>query len=443
MKWLTKNKLSKLIDITVVIFITTVFFVWSFQITANLQDIFAGPDEAMRYVIPQFILENQRLPTGYETEIHGNWSYAFYPQLLGAIISSGFMAFASIFTDDPSILVRAARLTSVMFGVIAAIFVRRSIRLIFENHKNKVLIGNTGMIIFALLPQVTYLSAYINNDIVALAGVSIIMYACIYMYKINSSLMSAVYFAIGTTIAVLGYQSSYGFVLMGLIYIIWELLCHYRRTKDKQFIKRYILISVGGPLLLCAPFIVRNAVIYNGDVFGVSTFRGEYIRWLKETGIALQFPYREGIVDLFINSRWVIDTIKTFITGYFAGLGRGVSINLYLFYYIFLLMGVGGFVLRFKTLHKSKKLYILAGCILAASIITVALSVYYTLSVDYQPQGRYIIYLAIPLVFVISSGIVHIIHKTIGFRYMVPSLLIVNIVYIYIHATVLTKTLLQ
>lgn len=442
MKWLTRTKKSRIIDFTAVIFIAAVFFIWSFQITTNLQDIFAGPDEAMRYIIPQFILDNQRLPTGYETEIHGNWSYAFYPQLLGAIISSGFMAITSIFTDDPSMLVRAARLTSILFGVIAAIFIRKSMRLLFESHPRKALIGNTAMITFALLPQVTYLSAYINNDIVALAGVSIIVYSCLYMYKTNSSLVSAVYFAIGSTVAVLGYQNSYGFVLMGLLYLLWELSSRYKQTNDKKFIIRYLLIALGIPVLLCLPFMIRNAVIYSGDIFGVSTFRGEYLRWLKDTGISLQFPHKDGLIDLFVNSRWLIDTIKNFITGYFAGLGRGVSMTLYMFYYTFFFVSVVSFVAYFKNLKKNTNTYILMGCILTASVITIALSLYYSLNIDYQPQGRYIIYLAVPLILISYLGIVYLVRKTLGSQYLVLSLILINVAYISIHTLVLTRTLL-
>lgn len=443
MKWLTKDKRSKIIDITAVIFITAVFFIWSFQITTDLQNIFAGPDEAMRYVVPQFILDNQRLPTGYETEIHGNWSYAFYPQLLGAIVSSGFMVITSLFTDDPSALVRAARLTSVLFGVIAAVFIRKSARLLFENHPNKGLIGNTVMITFALLPQVTYLSAYINNDIVALAGVSIIVYACLYMHKTNTSFISAIYFAIGSTIAVLGYQNSYGFVLMGLVYLAWSLFSYYKQTKDKSFLVRYLLIALGIPALLCLPFIIRNALLYNGDVIGVNTFRSEYSRWLKDTGTMLQFPYKDGLIDLLINSRWLMDTIKTSITGYFAGLGRGVSATLYLFYYVFFFVGAISFVAYLRDLKKRLGTYVFGGCIVTASAITIALSLYYTLNIDYQPQGRYIIYLAIPFILASYLGIVYSIHKVVGSQYLVLSLILINIAYIGMHALIFTRTLLQ
>lgn len=82
---------SKQIDILVVVFVAFVFMCWSFRITADLTNILAGPDGGMRYVLPNFIYEHGRLPTGYETQVQGNWSYAFYPQLLGALMSACFL----------------------------------------------------------------------------------------------------------------------------------------------------------------------------------------------------------------------------------------------------------------------------------------------------------------------------------------------------------------
>lgn len=441
MQWLTNKRYSKLLNILAVIFVGFVFLCWSFRITPDLTNILAGPDEGMRYGIPQFIYEHHRLPTGYETEVQGYWSYAFYPQFLGALISAGFMGIASFFNDNTETLVRAARLTSLLFGVIAAVFIRRSMRLLFRNNTHKDLIGNVAMIFFALLPQVSYLSAYINNDIIALAGVSIIVYACLHAHVYAPRLANAAYFAVGTVIAVLGYQNSYGFVLVGFLYLLWRLIAEYRRVHNSSFVARYLLVALGIPALLCVPFLVRNMLLYNGDIFGLRTFRSEYMRWVRETGIIIQTPYHQGIVSLLLHTHWIIDTIQSFIVGYFGGFSKGIAKVQYWPYYAFFVTGLVGFVVYLRRAGRSHQKYMLGGALLLGSLITIGLSLYYTLAIDYQPQGRYIIYLLIPVILAVSAGIVYIVEKTTKTRFVAQVLIGLAALYIGLHLGVVYQTL--
>ena len=77
-----------------------------------------APDEAMRMLIPEYIVSHHTLPNGMEESVrHPLWgfSYALYPYLT-AIISSVFMAITSLFTKSAAALLTAARLTSVLSG---------------------------------------------------------------------------------------------------------------------------------------------------------------------------------------------------------------------------------------------------------------------------------------------------------------------------------------
>jgi len=406
-----------------------------------MSSILVGPDEIMRYAIPNFIFTHGYLPTGYETAIQGNWSYAFYPQLLGAIISAGFMHVAAIFTHDPEWLVRAARLTSVLFGVIAALFIRRSARLLFEGHKHKATIGNLAMVLFALLPQITFLSSYVNNDIIALAGISIILYVCLLVYKKGFSTAAAVWFAVGATASVLGYLNSYGFVLAGFIYLFIKLIQQYKISKNKRNFVKYLLIMAGVPLLLCVPFLIRNTVLYDGDIFGLRTFRAEYMSWVEETGIVLQRPYHDGLAALIFGSRWVVETIRTFVMGYFGGFSGGLSNAYYRAYYLIAFVGVIGLVARLKAFKFDKEKALFTGFMLLGSSITVALALYYTLEIDYQPQGRYIIYLAIPIVLGLTIGVVQLVQKFIKSAYVAHTLVLLGLLYAALHLVIVYKTL--
>jgi len=406
-----------------------------------MNSILAGPDEAMRYIIPNFIFNNGYLPTGYETAIHGNWSYAFYPQLLGAIISAGFMHIAALFTHDPEWLVRAARLTSVLFGIIAAIFVRRSARLLFEAHKHKAVIGNLAMVLFALLPQITFLSSYVNNDIIALAGISIIFYACLHVYKKGFSTAAAVWYAIGTVFAVLGYLNSYGFVLAGFIYLFVKLIQRYKLVKNKQNLVKYLLIMAGIPLLLCVPFLIRNAILYDGDIFGLRTFRSEYLSWVDETGVVLQHPYHDSLLALLFGSRWVIETIRTFALGYFSGFSGGVSNTYFRVYYVVAILGIVGLIARLKAFRMDKERALFLGFMALGSLITVGLALYYTLEIDYQPQGRYVIYLGIPIVLGIILGVAALVQKFIKSAYVSQAMVLAGSLYVAFHLVIVYKTL--
>ena len=93
------------------------FFCISFGTSIFLKTEHA-PDEAMRMLIPEYIVSHHTLPNGMEESVrHPLWgfSYALYPYLT-AIISSVFMAITSLFTKSAAALLTAARLTSVLSG---------------------------------------------------------------------------------------------------------------------------------------------------------------------------------------------------------------------------------------------------------------------------------------------------------------------------------------
>jgi len=433
--------LKKIVNIAAIILLPIVFIVGSLHITTDFTDSrHVGPDEEMRYFMPEFILENHRLPTGYETETWGNWSYGFYPQFLGAIVSTGFMAVVSIFSNDTDSLIRAARLASVVFGTIAAIFVRNTARLIFNKHKHRDAISNLAMLLFALWPQVAFLSSYTNNDIVGLAGVSIILYACVHAYRNGVKYSNALYYAVGATIAMLGYLNSYGFVLIGFVFLLTLLLKS--KMADKAFILKYLLISLGITGLLVLPFLIRNAILYDGDIFGLNTFRSEYLRWLAEGGFPMQSPYASGIYSLFVDTRWLIDTVNSFIFGYFASWGRGVGSVQYWPYYLIVAVTSVAAVFAYKNSRNNITKKMLIAFVAIGCAITVVISLYYTLKIDYQPQGRYVIYLMIPLVIGMIYGVNYLIEKIIQPKYRVLVIYCLCAIYGLLYFSVAYPTLL-
>ena len=133
-----------------------------------------APDEAMRMLIPEYIVSHHALPNGMEEAVrHPLWgfSYALYPYLT-AIISSVFMAITSLFTKSAAALLTAARLTSVLSGTGTLIVVFLIGEELFERRESALL----GGIFVGFLPQFVFLSCYVNNDSFAVFTVALIIY---------------------------------------------------------------------------------------------------------------------------------------------------------------------------------------------------------------------------------------------------------------------------
>lgn len=417
------------------------FSFWVFYISIIPASPYGGPDEGLRYLIPQFIFENGRLPTGYDAAtIHsmGNWSYAFYPQFLGALVSVLFMSVVSVFNHTPEALVFAARMASVVFGLVTVLFVGKSVEKLFKENDNAKVFSFIAMGLAVAWPQVAFLSAYVNNDIIALSGVSIILYACIAGYKDYWNVTNISVLAAGIVVCLLGYINSYGFVLFGGLFFLISLW--WQVDTKKHFFKLFGLVA-GIVLVLAGPLFVRNAIIYNGDVFGISSFREETLKWESETGKEAQRSYAEisgrGLPRLVGDEGYRQAQLNSAIArfGKMTVAPEDKYMNIYK---SFVIIGVIGFVwmlldtliysirsgrklkdLR-TTIVRRKAIILLMICISAACVTTLGLSLYYSLMIDFQPQGRYIIYLLVPIIIASLSGFHYLIEKIIVKKYRTP-----------------------
>ena len=121
-----------------------------------------APDEAMRYLIPQYIFNHGKLPVGTEPEVINQiwgFSYALYPYLTSQI-SVVFMKIASVFTASPLVLLFAARLTSVLSGFGTMIFAFKAGKLFFKENEFALLFGTFA----GFVPQFIFLCSYQYND---------------------------------------------------------------------------------------------------------------------------------------------------------------------------------------------------------------------------------------------------------------------------------------
>lgn len=365
-----------------------------------------GPDEIMRSLIPRAIVNGNFLPSGYDPEVipdSGNWSYAFYPQMLGAYVSALFMFLARSFGFAESQVFVAGRLASVLFGIIAVKMVSMTVLVLLRRITTEGIariFELITMVLMGLWPQFVFLSSYMNNDIVGLCGVSTIVYSLTSGTVNGWNTLRSIHFSLGVITVALGYWNACTFALVGIPLFIGSVASQRIELKLKA---KYIGIAAILAAMCVLPFYIVNLVRYN-DLLGIHVFHDRYLEWLDGGGEVLQHPWESGLKALLFQSNFVFDTIRSFV-GMFGYMTIEIPELLLFAYLSIVLVPLGGFIARVGLFIRSRKEWYLVLGMLLASAMTLLLFLYYTLNTDYQPQGRYIIYLLVPLIISVSLGL--------------------------------------
>ncbi len=402
-----------------VIFLILVFvfyFLWNLSLPP-----LAGPDEAMRYQIPQFIFNNGYLPHGGEQAIRNpQWgiSYGFAPyisQMLGVPL----MKITSIFTSDPGSLVVAARLVNTIFATLTVwisfkiaehLFARKIYRTLF-------------VVLVAFLPQFLFLSGYINNDMMAIFSTSLIILAWVGGIKDKWSLKSCVILGIGMGLCALSYYNAYGFLLLSVVLFFVSNLAVLKRSLREKELRRSIYMILILFVAIAAWWFVRNWIIYDGDILGFQTtehYQELYAIDSLKPSMA-ETMQREGIpfMQMLTKKGWLLYSYLSMI-GCFGAMDIWLPVWIYIIFTVIFAVGSVGCVMAFPAFVKSentkqKQQKLLFGvCMLLAIVIPVVLSAYYSYTSDYQPQGRYVLSCLLPLMFFMTTGIKTILEKICG-----------------------------
>jgi hypothetical protein len=385
---------------------------WSYHIIYN-----NAPDEEMRYLLPLYIYHHGNLPSGFDHEVKyaiGNWSYAFYPQMLGALVSSFFMKIMSFVRQSDHALLFAARMASVFFGLVTTYFVGKSLRRITTHPAIPLL----GMVLLAFLPQFTFLSSYVNNDIIAVAGSSVIIYSMIWGAQDQWNKRNTALLATGFIICSLGYLNSYGFILIGGAFFVLSNIRNIslKNTTIKKSVLLFIELFIVTAIFVF-PFLIRNFVLYH-DIFGMNVFHKEYIKWVAVHGQELQHPYDGTINSLLVHEGFRVTTFRSFV-GLFGFMNVQMSQGFYQFFGWIFKVGLAGVLIDFIYNMKKKianKIYpkhfihdtitrrIFYVCVFIGCLITLAFLFYYSYAIDFQPQGRYIMAILPAMIMFITIG---------------------------------------
>lgn len=390
----SKTKLSKL-EMAYSILCGIFYFIWSVTKPYNY-----APDEYMRYAVSKFLYENNRLPINAEV-IDPNWgfSYAHYPTVLCNILSYIPMKIVGLFTDDFFALVAAARFVSVICGFATVVFVIKISKLLFPSPYNWIMI-----IFVSMIPQFVFLSSYLNNDIVSLAGASCILYAWCLIYKSKWNIKSSVILAVGISVCALSYYNSYGWILLSIIYFISYFVIN--KDERKNFLKYGCIISaiVLGSI---SYFFIREYILY-ADLLGFSTVErfSEIYAPDGHKPSQLMHSTMQGmglsVFDMLFKNvapiNWLKMTYISFIEcfGYMSVCGKPYVYYVYSAFFLICIYTLAVHsILYIKNLnviaHKriDVRNVILYSCLIVSMIIPVILSILYSYGTAFQPQGRY------------------------------------------------------
>lgn len=405
---------EKYIKIFFVLFVFVISIIWTIYQPYN-----AAPDEAMKMDICEYIVKNNQLPHGGAEEVRNPiWgiSYGFTP-ILSYMVSAGFMKIAMSFTTNEAIILFAARLVNIILYTATTIMIIKIGDKLIKNKNYKWFF----IVLTSCLPQFVFLGTYINNDMLALFSISVIIYSWIVGLENNWNIKSCILLAIGIGVCALSYYNAYGFILTSVILFISTFIT--KKDKEnkkikiefKKLIKKGMFITVI-VFLIAGWWFIRNAIIYDGDFLGLSTeekYSEMYaIDEYKPSNRSTPIQKGENVFQMLIQDKWILSTYKSFI-GVFGNMQYPVSNLIYLCYLLLFVASIIGIAIYYKNYDKEKNKTKIQVIFWLNIIITIFLSIFYSYTSDFQPQGRYIMPIVIPLMYFVTIGFKTIIEKII------------------------------
>lgn len=376
------NKRNQKILLVVGYFI--LLLIWMFH-----QSFDGAPDEKMRFQIPKFIFDQERLPTLFDKSIIDEkygFSYASQP-CLPYMIGAVFMRVASMIGISDDYLFYAARLVSVLSGVIFLLVIIKIADLLFDDKISKYIM--VGLIMF--WPQLCFVFTYVNCDSVALVGVAVTILAWTKGIKSKWSIKDCIILAVGVSIVALSYINGLAFALVSIfVFIASFIWCNKDEHKYKKMILRGLLIC-GIVLTLAGWFYIRNIYLYH-DLFGSNVAHELSMKYAAPGKTAIE--RHQKAMSYMGNTKgialWFALSTMSFF-GRFGYMEIAFSRIVYLIVLIFEII-VGIFAIKgiVKRKNKDKGRRIIEIGLFCGAIITVILSFIYSFS-EYQPQGRYLL----------------------------------------------------
>jgi len=370
-----------------------------------------SPDEAMRFEVTRFLFEHGRLPINEEA-IGGVWgvSYAHIPTMFCNVFGALFMKVGSLFSSDPTALLRAARMLSVACITGTVFWTIRAAKLLFKAPFHWL-----PVCIVAFLPQFAFIGSYVNNDSAALLGCSLILFAWVSAIQRRWNYGTATILSAGLAICATSYYNSYAWILISLLMFP---LTYTVRNGRTGLIRMGLFVSaatftLGGYLFL------RHLYLY-GDLLGFATVR-RFAAVHAAAGFApdVRTSLRDdgySLPHMLFGLKWVLGSMMSFV-GNFGYMQFLIPSWCYAAYAWILGIGVLGGIWKgvrwiLNPRHIGICKWALLVSLLGCTTVTIGLSMYYSFTWDFQPQGRYCFPALLPIALLSAKGIEQIVDGT-------------------------------
>lgn len=387
------------------------------------------PDEFNRYLIPQYIAEHGTLPNGYDESIRipaYGFSYAFQP-ILPYMAQGYVMRLVGHFTRDAEIIFYSARLVDFAFGLVMAVFVLLLSRKWFHDRRLRYLFCFLTM----FLPQSIFLHTYVNTDSCCMMSIAIMLYGLTCCLQDDFAYRSCTVMSVGIILCALSYYNAYGYILSCILLFTAHFLSLERgrlRLNRRPFLRKGIFISAL-VLLGIGWWFVRSYVLYDGDFLGLRTrdLCGA-LYGNEDMKPDVRITYKSlgyTVPSMLLSSDFCVISVNSFICMY-GPMIVTTALWIYRFYKLLFSVGILGSLLPlsrfFKRAGKTQVSAsaehsgisfpgrpVLSGFFHANMLLCMAvpciLSLIYSYGTDYQPQGRYLMPILLPLCYYCVRGL--------------------------------------
>jgi 4-amino-4-deoxy-L-arabinose transferase-like glycosyltransferase len=272
------------------------------------------------------------------------------------------------------------RIISILFGLVALIYVYKTVKLVFEDKRIILL----SLFVAASTPQFVFMNAVINNDSLAIMFMSMVVY---YFFRIITNPAGLKdYFIAGILIGIsVITKKTLLFAIPGAV--ILSLYFMYKNRADRLIILRNISALLILTIIISAAYFIRNQILY-GDLLGSQ----------MELDTMPQHIEHKSIFSSFFIFKFFPTIYHSYI-GSFGWMNVKLPLAIYGLVSLVFISSVAGYVsnMRIKAFSNS---YINFGFILI--ILAIGVLAYANLSFT-QAQGRYML----PLISVISINLVY------------------------------------
>ncbi len=366
-----------------------------------------APDEWMKWQLIDYVFKTGIYPPGYEPSlidpVYGN-TYAFEPAI-SYLLGAGLVKITSFFTQDQAAYIMAARLVSALFSCGTIFLLFRIGKRLFPKPIAWLLV-----LAVALLPQYTFMSAYINNDMFGIFCGALIIYFWIRGLSSGWATKDVIGLAVGFGLCLISYYFAYPYLLMSIMLFAASVIYF---TRKKRFeitgsgIAKKLIIMIVIVFAIAGWYFIRNAVLYDGDIFAMdsSSALAELHAAPAMRPSVRTTPQNMGVspLDMVFGMHWADTTLQSF----FAVFGNmSVAAAKWLFVLFLIIAGAGAvFSLNFKRMAAAKpESKLLMAALILSAVGVVSISLYYSYTADFQPQGRYLMQAAIPFAVVFCMG---------------------------------------